>query len=235
MPARDERQRSALLSFVTPVLSSGEQVVAVLPYVNTPKRPKGAEGKVREGIWQSQQRYRPLLLTNQRLFVFDTARTPHPRQVLCEVPSGSVRTVRTFPLPWEERPLCSTYPATANFVRARALRLRISTRSRARSREDPNRDDLVDAEPGGAPVRRCCAGRAGSACGRRRPGRRRDRADACRLGTSVLGYLVELFDLESCELASATDRGHSTSYRGVLCSRMSSRRLTRSTPGSAPR
>ena len=97
MPVGDEKQRSALLSFVTPVLSWGEQVVAVLPYVNTPKRPKGPEGKVREGIWQAGRRYRPLVLTNRRLFVFETARTPHPRSVLCELASDSVRVVRTVP------------------------------------------------------------------------------------------------------------------------------------------
>jgi hypothetical protein len=85
------------LSFVTPGLSSGERVVAVLPYVNTPKRPRGSEGKVRDGIWQSRVRYRPLVLTNRRLFVFETGRTPHPRAVLCELPSRSVRAVRTVP------------------------------------------------------------------------------------------------------------------------------------------
>ncbi len=97
MPANDERQRSALLGFVTPGLSSGERVLAVLPFANTPKRPRGPEGKVREGIWQSWRRYRPLVLTNRRLFVFETGRTPHPRAVLCEVPKGSVRVVRTVP------------------------------------------------------------------------------------------------------------------------------------------
>jgi hypothetical protein len=97
MPASDKRQRSALLSFVTPVLSSGERVVAVLPYANTPKRPRGPEGKVRVGIWQSWRRYRPLLLTDRRLFVFETGRTPNPRAVLCEVPKGAVRVVRTVP------------------------------------------------------------------------------------------------------------------------------------------
>ena len=111
MPASDERQRSALLSFVTPVLSSGEQVVAVLPYVNTPKRPKGPEGKVREGIWQAKRRYRPLVLTNRRLFVFDTARTPHPRAVLCELPSGSSAWCAPSRGRWEERRWCSSCPA----------------------------------------------------------------------------------------------------------------------------
>ena len=90
MPASDQRQRAALLAIVTPELTSGERVLAVLPFANTPKRPRGPEGKVREGVWQTKRRYRPLVLTDRRLFVFDTARTPYPRAVLCEVPSGSV-------------------------------------------------------------------------------------------------------------------------------------------------
>ena len=97
MPTHDARQRSVLLSLVTPDLSPGERVLAVLPFANTPKRPKGRDGRVREGIWQSARRYRPLVLTNQRLFVFDTARSPHPQRVLCVVPGSSVRVVSTLP------------------------------------------------------------------------------------------------------------------------------------------
>jgi hypothetical protein len=97
VPASDERQRSALLGFVTPGLASAERVLAVLPFASTPKRPKGPEGKVRVGVWQSGRRFRPLVLTDRRLFVFETGRTPNPRAVLCEVPKGSVRVVRTVP------------------------------------------------------------------------------------------------------------------------------------------
>jgi hypothetical protein len=97
VPSADQRQRLALLDFVTPDLSAGERVVAVLPFANTPKRPRGAAGKVREGIWQTARRYRPLVLTTERLFVFDTARTPQPRGVLCKFPSGSVTVARTVP------------------------------------------------------------------------------------------------------------------------------------------
>lgn len=97
MPSSDERQRSALVAFVTPGLASEERVLAVLPFANTPKRPRGPEGKLRQGIWQSARRYRPLVLTDTRLFVFETGRTPHPRAVLCEFPKGSVRVVRTVP------------------------------------------------------------------------------------------------------------------------------------------
>jgi hypothetical protein len=69
----------------------------MLPFANTPKRPKTADGKVRVGIWQTSRRYRPLLLTNRRLFVFETYRTPNPRGVLCEFPSGSVKVARSSP------------------------------------------------------------------------------------------------------------------------------------------
>jgi hypothetical protein len=67
----------------------------MLPFANTPKRPKTAGGKVRVGIWQTARRYRPLVLTNERLFVFETYRTPNPRGVLCEFPSGSVTVARS--------------------------------------------------------------------------------------------------------------------------------------------
>jgi len=94
VPSADQRQRSALLAFVMPELSAGERVVAVLPFANTSKRPRGAAGKVRDGVWQTARRYRPLVLTTERLFVFDTARTPHPRNVLRAFPSHSVGVVR---------------------------------------------------------------------------------------------------------------------------------------------
>ena len=92
MPASDQRQRAALLAFVTPVLTSGEHVLAVLPFANTPKRPRGPEGKVRDGIWQTKRRYRPLVLTNRRLFVFDTI-APH-------IPSGSCARFRATRSAW---------------------------------------------------------------------------------------------------------------------------------------
>ena len=97
MPASDQRQRAALLALVTPELTSGERVLAMLPFANTPKRPRGPEGKVREGIWQTKRRYRPLVLTDRRLFVFDTLRTPHPQRLLCELPRDSVGVASATP------------------------------------------------------------------------------------------------------------------------------------------
>jgi hypothetical protein len=85
------------LALVTPDFLPGERVVAMLPFASTTKRPKTAGGKVRVGVWQTSRRYRPLVLTNQRLFVFETYRTPNPRGVLCEFPSASVSVARSSP------------------------------------------------------------------------------------------------------------------------------------------
>ena len=52
---------------------------------------------MRVGLWQSSRRYRPLVLTNRRLFVFETYRTPNPRGLLCEFASGMVSVTRTVP------------------------------------------------------------------------------------------------------------------------------------------
>jgi hypothetical protein len=97
MAGSDARQREALLALVTPRLAAGERVVAVLPFANTPKRPKGPTGKVRDGVWQAARRYRPIVLTDRRLFVFDARRTPHPQGVLAEFPADLVRVARLVP------------------------------------------------------------------------------------------------------------------------------------------
>ena len=97
MAGSDARQREALLALVTPRLVSGERVAAVLPFANTPRRPKGPSGKVRDGVWQAARRYRPIVLTDRRLFVLDARRTPHPQGVLAEFPADHVRVVRIVP------------------------------------------------------------------------------------------------------------------------------------------
>jgi hypothetical protein len=71
-------------------LRPGERVLAVLPYTSVPKKPRGPEGKLRFGLWQSWKRYRPVVVTNRRLLVFDTGRTPHPRVLLAAFPLGQV-------------------------------------------------------------------------------------------------------------------------------------------------
>jgi hypothetical protein len=83
-----DRYRAALVRMLNGSLGSGEQILAVLPFVSSLKRPKipgaprGKAGKVRIGVYQSYTRYRPMVLTNRRLIVFETGRTPNPREVL---------------------------------------------------------------------------------------------------------------------------------------------------------
>ena len=74
-----DRQRREVLDIVQEHLRGGEKVVGILPFALVPKRPKGPEGKVRDGLYQSYRRYRPLAVTTRRLFVLETGRTPHPR------------------------------------------------------------------------------------------------------------------------------------------------------------
>jgi hypothetical protein len=81
VPKVDERNREALTALLAPRLDRGEAIVAMLPFATTPKRPKGPEGKIRDGVWQSARLHRPLVLTDRSLFVFDAGRTPHPRAV----------------------------------------------------------------------------------------------------------------------------------------------------------
>jgi hypothetical protein len=90
------RQREAVVGSVADRLGRNEPVVAVLPFAATPARPRTG-GKVREGIYQTNRRYRPLVATDRRLFVLDAARTPYPRGVLAEFPIGSVAFVDVTP------------------------------------------------------------------------------------------------------------------------------------------
>jgi hypothetical protein len=94
---RDSKQRAQVLDAVRDRFAPGERVVAVLPFASTPKRPKGPLGKVREGIYLSYRRYRPLVLTSQRLFVIGAGRTPYPRGVLAEFPRDDVDLVDVVP------------------------------------------------------------------------------------------------------------------------------------------
>ena len=73
-------------------LTPGERVVAVLPFAAVPKFPGRVKrrDKVRVGIRQSWRRYRPLVFTDRHLFVFDSGRTPHPRELIATFPIGEV-------------------------------------------------------------------------------------------------------------------------------------------------
>jgi hypothetical protein len=85
-------------------LTPGERVVALLPFaavLKLPRLPKEPgqrrRKKVHEGLRQSQKRYRPVVFTNRRMFVFDSGRTPHTRALLAELPLEAVALVGVTP------------------------------------------------------------------------------------------------------------------------------------------
>jgi hypothetical protein len=96
-PTRFRRQREAVLAALRDDLRPGEQVVAVLPFASTPKRPKGPEGKVRQGVYQRARHFRPLVATSSRLIVVDAYRSPSPRGLLADYPIDRVREVDLVP------------------------------------------------------------------------------------------------------------------------------------------
>lgn len=73
-------------------LAAGERIVACMPFAAVPKFPGRVrrKEKIRTGLRQSWRRYRPLVFTNRRLFVFDSGRTPNPRELLATFPISSV-------------------------------------------------------------------------------------------------------------------------------------------------
>jgi hypothetical protein len=92
------KSREEVLGTVRDRLRSKDDVLAVLPFASTPKRPSGPDGTTREGIYPSYRRYRPLVLTDRRLFVLDAGRTPHPRRgVLAEFSLKDVQVVEVIP------------------------------------------------------------------------------------------------------------------------------------------
>ncbi len=94
---RSSKQRDAVVDAVANRLGPGENVIAVLAFAATPKRPKGPEGKVRQGIYTSHRSYRPLVATTRRLFVLGGGRTPYPRGVVAEFPLADVSFVDEVP------------------------------------------------------------------------------------------------------------------------------------------
>jgi hypothetical protein len=103
--AHHAKQRAQVLETLSDELGQGEVVAAVLPFASTPKRPKGPSGKVREGIYTSYRRYRPLVLTSRRLLVIDAGRTPFPRGLLAEFPRARVQFVDVGPARFGRRRL----------------------------------------------------------------------------------------------------------------------------------
>jgi hypothetical protein len=99
-----DKPRENLVERVSEELAGGERVLACLPFAAVPKlpgnpegAPKGRKGRVRLGIRQSWRRYRPLAFTNRRMFVFDSGRTPHPRELLATFPLAGVTVVDVRP------------------------------------------------------------------------------------------------------------------------------------------
>jgi hypothetical protein len=88
-----KKSRDEATTAVADLLDPGETVVAVLPFTQVPRQPKGS----RYGIRQRSRRYRPLVLTNRRLFILETGRTPRPRMLLAEFPHADVDVVRVTP------------------------------------------------------------------------------------------------------------------------------------------
>ncbi len=98
--------RRRLVEAATPHLLGGERILALLPFASVPKLPRvprhrgqARPEKVRVGIRQSWRRYRPLVVTGRRLLVFDSGRTPNPRELLTtfpieEVEIGAITTAR---------------------------------------------------------------------------------------------------------------------------------------------
>ena len=95
-----DRYRERLREVAGPALSTSERIVAMLPFATVPKLPKGPEGKVRFGIRQSWRRYRPLVVTDRRLLIFDSGRTPTPRALLGSFPLADVVMGPVAPARW---------------------------------------------------------------------------------------------------------------------------------------
>jgi hypothetical protein len=88
-----EKSRNEATSAVEELFEPGESVIAVLPFTQVPR----LKGATRYGIRQRTRRYRPLVLTNRRLFVLETGRTPRPRGLIAQLPHADVDVVKYTP------------------------------------------------------------------------------------------------------------------------------------------
>jgi hypothetical protein len=100
--AGTDKNRATLARMIEDDLRPDEAILVIFPFTNTQKRPKapgeGRKDRVRIGIYQSSRRYRPLVLTSRRLFVFETGRTPFPKALLAEFPIDEIELVEVEPL-----------------------------------------------------------------------------------------------------------------------------------------
>jgi hypothetical protein len=88
-----DKSRDEVISAVEDLFEPGETVVAVLPFTQVPK----LKGATRYGMRQKSRRYRPLVLTNRRLFVLETGRTPRPRGLIAQYRHPGVAVVEYSP------------------------------------------------------------------------------------------------------------------------------------------
>ena len=98
----DDAYRRRLRARAAEELGPGERIVAMLPFASVPKLPRQPgrrRDKVRFGIRQSWRRYRPSVVTDRRLLVFDSGRAPNARSLLGafaldDVAMGAIGTAR---------------------------------------------------------------------------------------------------------------------------------------------
>lgn len=86
----DDAYRRRLRARAAEELHDGERIVAMLPFASVPKLPRGPHGKVRYGIRQSWKRYRPCVVTDRRLLVFDSGRAPGARSLIGQFPLDQI-------------------------------------------------------------------------------------------------------------------------------------------------
>jgi hypothetical protein len=89
----DDPYRSRLRARADDELQRGERIVAMLPFATVaklPRQPGRRRSKVRFGIRQSWRRYRPCVVTDRRLLVFDSGRAPSARALLGAFPLAEV-------------------------------------------------------------------------------------------------------------------------------------------------
>ena len=91
---RTDKSRAAVVRSMQDKLRDGEEIRAVLPFTQTSKRPRipgqTRRDRVVTGVYQWTRRYRPLVITSRRLFVFDGGRGGVPHGVLAEFPKEEV-------------------------------------------------------------------------------------------------------------------------------------------------
>ena len=91
---RTDKSRASIVRSIQDKLRAREEIRAVLPFTQTSKRPRmpgqARRDRVLTGIYQSARRYRPLVITSQRLFVLDGGRGAVPRGILADFPRDQI-------------------------------------------------------------------------------------------------------------------------------------------------